>query len=47
MPKITKARTEFASALNQVCAERGVKPEVVLESIQQAILAAYRKDAES
>lgn len=45
MPKIVKARTEFASALNQVCAERGVKPEIVLESIQQAILAAYRKDA--
>lgn len=45
MAKILKARTEFAAALNQVCAERGIKPEVVLESIRQAILAAYRKDA--
>lgn len=39
-----QARTEFASALNQVCAERGVEPEVVIDSIKQAILAAYRKD---
>jgi len=39
-----KARTEFASALNQVCLERGVESEVVLETIKAAILAAYRKD---
>lgn len=39
-----KARTEFASALNQVCLERGIEPEVVLETIEAAILAAYRKD---
>jgi len=38
------ARTEFASALNQVCSERGLEPEVVLETIKAAILAAYRKD---
>jgi len=39
-----KARTEFASALNQVCAERGIEPEVVLGTIQEAIVAAYRRD---
>ncbi len=39
-----QARTEFASALNQVCSERGVEPEIVIDSIKQAILAAYRKD---
>ena len=39
-----QARTEFASALNQVCSERGVEPAVVIDSIKQAILAAYRKD---
>lgn len=44
MPGKTYARTEFASALNQICAERGLKPKVVLETIEQAILAAYRKD---
>lgn len=38
------ARTEFAAALNQVCAERGIEPEVVLETIKSAVLAAYRKD---
>lgn len=38
------ARTEFAAALNQVCAEHDIKPEVVLESIKAAILSAYKKD---
>lgn len=38
------ARTEFAAALNQICAERGIEPEVVLDTIRAAILAAYRKD---
>ena len=39
-----QARTEFASALNQVCSERGVEPAIVIDSIKQAILAAFRKD---
>ncbi|MBI2598651.1 transcription termination/antitermination protein NusA [Candidatus Curtissbacteria bacterium] len=39
-------RSEFASALNQVCSERGIEPEVVIDSIKQAVLAAYRKDYE-
>ena len=37
-------RSEFALALNQVASERGIDPKVVLESIEQAILAAYHKD---
>ena len=37
-------RSEFALALNQVAIERGIDPKVVLETIQAAILAAYRKD---
>lgn len=41
---LIQARTEFASALNQVCSERGIEPEVVIDSIKQSILAAYRKD---
>lgn len=41
-----QSRSEFASALNQVCSERGIEPEVVIDSIKQAILAAYRKDYE-
>ncbi len=37
-------RSEFALALNQIASERGVEPEVVLETMKGAILAAYRKD---
>lgn len=42
MPAIQ--RSEFALALNQVATERGVDVQVVLETVQNAILAAYRKD---
>jgi len=42
MPAIQ--RSEFALALNQVATERGVDVEVVLETVKNAILAAYRKD---
>jgi len=37
-------RSEFALALNQVATERGVDVKVVLDTVQNAILAAYRKD---
>lgn len=37
-------RSEFALALNQVATERGIDPNVVVETIKAAILAAYRKD---
>lgn len=39
-----QARTEFASALNQLASEKGVDINVILDAIQQAALAAYRKD---
>ena len=42
MPAIQ--RSEFALALNQVATERGVDIAVVLETVKNAILAAYRKD---
>lgn len=38
------ARTEFTSALNQICAERGISPKAVVETIKAALVAAYRKD---
>jgi len=38
------AITEFSAALNQVASERGISPEQVIESIKQAIIAAYKKD---
>ena len=42
MPAIQ--RSEFALALNQVSMERGIDSTVVLETVRNAILAAYRKD---
>ncbi|CAN5122257.1 hypothetical protein BH11PAT1_BH11PAT1_2260 [soil metagenome] len=42
MPAIQ--RSEFALALNQVATERGVDVSVVLDTVKNAILAAYRKD---
>lgn len=36
-------QSEFAAALNQVCAEKGLAVSVVLEGVQDALLAAYRK----
>ena len=42
MPAIV--RSEFALALNQVATERGIDPQVVIDSIKAAIVAAYRKD---
>lgn len=40
-----KPRTEFAVALSQIAAERGISAEVVVDTIKQAIIAAYRRDA--
>lgn len=41
---VVTVRSEFVLALNQVCAERGLDVNVVLETIKNAIAAAYRKD---
>ena len=42
MPAIQ--RSEFLLALNQVANERGVDVAVVLDTVKNAILAAYKKD---
>src|SRR3989344_3641108 len=39
------ARTEFSQALKAIAAERGLDPAVIVETIQQAIIAAFRRDA--
>jgi len=44
MANINMPRTEFAAALAQVAAERGIDPSAVLESIKLAIITAYKKD---
>lgn len=41
---MAQIRSEFALALNQICAERGIEPEVVIESIKQALVAAIKRD---
>jgi len=41
---MAQARTEFAAALNQIASEKGVEVAVVIDAIQTAALAAYRKD---
>ena len=38
-------RTEFAQALKAIATERGLDPNVILDTIKQAIIAAYRRDA--
>ncbi len=38
-------RTEFAQALKAVAQERGLDPDVILDTIKQAIIAAYKRDA--
>lgn len=38
-------RTEFAQALRAIATERKLDAEVILETIQQAIIAAYKRDA--
>jgi N utilization substance protein A len=37
-------RSEFMAAINAVASDRGIEPEQVLETLQHALLAAYRKD---
>ncbi len=39
-----QARTEFAAAINQIASEKGVDVETIISAIEDAALAAYRKD---
>ncbi|MBI3620521.1 transcription termination factor NusA [Candidatus Roizmanbacteria bacterium] len=41
---MTIVKTEFALALNQVATERGISVDDVLSSIEQAVIAAYKKE---
>jgi N utilization substance protein A len=38
------ARTEFAAAINQICSERGISPEIVLTAINNSLVASFEKD---
>jgi N utilization substance protein A len=37
-------RASFVAAINQICSEKNVSPDQVLEAVKQAIATAYRKD---
>lgn len=37
-------KSDFIRAINQVCAERGLSEEVVLEAVEQALVSAYKRD---
>jgi N utilization substance protein A len=41
---MTVIKSEFSLALNQVATERGISPDDVISSIEQAIIAAYKKE---
>ncbi len=38
-------RTEFAQALKAIAQERGLDPSVILDTIKEAIIAAFKRDA--
>ena len=35
---------QFSSAIEQICEEKGISKEKVMETIEMAIAAAYKKD---
>ena len=37
-------KSSFIAAINQICAEKNVAADEVLEAVKQAIATAYRKD---
>ncbi|MBM3227265.1 transcription termination/antitermination protein NusA [Candidatus Peribacteria bacterium] len=37
-------KASFIAAVNQICAEKNVSPDQVIEAVKQAIATAYRKD---
>ncbi len=40
----TTMRASFLAAINEICAEKNVSPEQVVEAVKQAIATAFRKD---
>lgn len=40
-------KSEFLIAIRQVCAERGLSEQVVLEAVEQALASAYKRDFDS
>ena len=39
-------KSEFLLAFNQICSDRGLPREIVLEALQMALISAYRRNAD-
>ena len=39
-------KSEFLLAFNQICSDRGLPREVVLDALQMALVSAYRRNAD-
>ncbi len=37
-------RSDFMLAINQLCAERKLAPEVVLEAVEASLISAYKRN---
>lgn len=46
MSNLLDTRSEIAAAINQICEERNIQPQVVSDSIREALVASYRRDYE-
>ncbi|MCK4451249.1 MAG: transcription termination/antitermination protein NusA, partial [Anaerolineae bacterium] len=40
-------KSEFLLAFNQICSDRGLSREVVLDVLQMALVSAYRRDSDA
>lgn len=38
------ARTEFAAFINQICSEKGISPQVVINAINNSLVTSFKKD---
>ena len=47
MANLLDTRSEIAAAINQICEERNIEPEIVANSIKVALVASYNRDYEA
>ena len=41
---VSAMKSEFLLAFNQICSERGLPPEIVLDAVRTALVSAYRRN---
>jgi N utilization substance protein A len=42
--RVSKLKSEFIMAINQICSERNLPQEVILEAIESALVSAYKRN---